>query len=74
MSGNWEVRMPGGTEFVPVIDDGSGRITSREGFSALVAPMGAPGAEYRFRSVTGGVSLSTKLPSDFPALGRGLDG
>lgn len=74
MNGHWEVRMPGGTEFVPVPDDGSGRVTSRREFSALIVPMGAPGAEYRFRSSTGGVSLSTRITSDFPALGRAVDG
>ena len=74
MNGNWEMRMPGGVVFVPVPDDGSGRVTSRKEFSALIMPMGSPGAEYRFRASTGGVSLSTRIDCDFPASGRGLDG
>jgi hypothetical protein len=74
MNGHWEVRMPGGTEFVSVADEGSGRVTSRKDLSVLVVPMGTPGAEYRFRSSTGSVSPSTRINSDCPALGRGLDG
>ena len=74
MNGNWEMRMPGGVVFVPVPDDGSGRVTSRKEFSALIVPMGAPGAEYRFRESTGAVSLSTRIENDFPALGRAVDG
>jgi hypothetical protein len=74
MNGTWEMRMPGGIEFVPVPDDGTGRVIERKDLSILLAPMGAPGAAYRFRSNTGAVSLSTRISSDFPALGRGLDG
>ena len=68
------MRLPGGTEFMPVPDDGSDRVTIRKDFLALIVPMGAAGAEYRFRSSTGSVSLSTRITSDFPALGRAVDG
>ena len=74
MNGTWEVRRPGGTEFVPVPDDGCDRGRSSKGFSALVVPMGSSGAEYRFRSSTGAVYPSTRVDNDFPAMGRGLDG
>jgi hypothetical protein len=74
MSGNWEMRMPGGAEFVPVPDDGSGRVTNQKDLSVLVVPMGNTGAEYRFRSSAGVVSPSTRIDRDFSALGRGLDG
>ena len=73
MRGNWEVRLPGGTEFAPVPDDGAGQVARRKELSAVIVPMGAPGAEYRFRSEGGDVTRSVRITSDFPALGRGLD-
>jgi hypothetical protein len=66
--------VPGGTEFVPVPDDGTDRVTSRKDFSALVVPFGAPDAEYRFRYSADCVSLSTRFTNEFPAIGRAVDG
>lgn len=74
MNGTWEVRLLGAIEFVPLLDDGTGRVTTREDRSTMVVPQGIPGAQYRFRSDRGDVSRSVRIESDFPAVGRGLDG
>jgi hypothetical protein len=38
MNGTWEVRMLGAIEFVPLPEDGTGRVTTREDRSTMIVP------------------------------------